>query len=392
MKKVFLVSLCLILTLGFVLAGCSSPPASTQPPATSAPPASTSSAPAAAPITVSFANPMPQADLMSWLGTMKPLSEALDKRTNGRIKIDPHQAGSLMTFVQMPDAMATGLGDTGFLGTSLHPALFPSWLWVGVLDPSTDTLNPLTGTYVSEILFSEFPSFSNELAAKKMQLYFFDPTVVSSLIMKKATPRMADLAGKRLRVYAGEYHAKLHEMMGAIPMSTPWSEAYDNLDKGVVDGMLTTQIGMRDNKLYEPAKFLYTLGTGIQPKMNAAYLTIYQMDSWNKLPPDIKKIMLEEAKKIEVDYSIQLRDKLLPACLEDMKKGGLTISDFPKEDVAKWGVYAGTLYDTAAKAMDAKGAPGTQIIKRYLELTKMSEADLKVLYDKVWDKRIAALK
>ena len=64
-------------------------------------------------------------------------------------------------------------------------------------------------------------------------------TNANAFIMRVETPRLADLKGKRLRVWAGEFQAMLYELFGATGMTVSFAEVYEGLDKGVYDGMTT---------------------------------------------------------------------------------------------------------------------------------------------------------
>lgn len=342
--------------------------------------------------TLKFANPMPASDKQGWLETVKPWGDAISERTGGKLKLKAFHSGALIRFAETPDSMEVGMADLAYFSTMFAPAYFPSWLFGGVLDPVTSPRSPLEGVMIANIMMDEFPSFQKELADKNMMVLMHNATALLSMISKKEIPGIADLNGKRVRIFAGEFHAELTKLQGASPVMTPWPDVYESLEKGIVDGMVTVTTGMRDLKLYEVASSLYLMKVSPESHwvapMNACYLTAFNLKNFKKLPADQRVIILEEAQKAEESYAVKAAEKLIPEALAEMKNGGIKIADWPKADVEKWGEIAQSVYDMASKKMVDKKLPGDKMIKRYLELTTTPSAELRTLYDKAWANRI----
>lgn len=342
--------------------------------------------------TLKFANPMPVSDKQGWLETIQPWAEAVKERTNGKLKIRAFHSGSLIKFASTPDSMEVGMADLAYFSTMFSPSYFPSWLFGGVLDPVTSPRNPLEGVMVANIMYDEFPSYGKELEAKNMMLLLHNATALLSMISNVEVNNMPALDGKRMRIFAGEFHAELTKLQGASPVMTPWPDVYESMDKKIVDCMVTVTTGMRDLKLFEVSKYLYLLKVSpdshwVAP-MNASYLTGFNLRTFKRLKVDQRVIILEEAKKAEEKYAVMAAEKLIPEALDEMKNGGMTISDWAKEDVVVWGDMSQKVYKMAIEKMNAKGLPGEQMVQRYLELTKLPSDELKTLNEKAWANRI----
>jgi len=339
-----------------------------------------------------YANPMPATDKQAWSMTLKVWGKAVEKRTEGKVKLKAFHSGQLIKFADTPLSMEAGMADLAYFSTMFAPAFFPSWLFGGILDPTTAPHTAFDGIMISHILYDEFPSFNEELKSKNMFVLLHNSTAPLTLISKKEIPSLADLKGKKVRIFAGEFHAELTKRQEASPVMTPWPEVYESLDKGIVDCMVTVTPAMRDLRLYEVASYLYTVGGGFLPPLNACYLTGFNLRTYEKLDPATRLVLLEEAKRVEREYAVMTQDDLYPGAIKEMGEKGIKVTDWPPEDVARWGKLAEPIYEMAAAKMNEKGLPGTAIVKRYLELTKMSSDELEKLYDKAWDHRFEAAK
>ncbi len=342
--------------------------------------------------TLKFANPMTGADKQGWLETIKPWGDAINERTKGALKVKAFHSGALSKFSDIPDAMEFGMADLAYFSTMFSPSYFPSWLFGGVLDPVTSPRSPFEGVMIAQIMFDEFPSFKEELLKKNMILLLHNSTALLSMISNTDIPDMASLNGKRMRIFAGEFHAELTRLQGASPVMTPWPDVYESMEKGIVDCMVTVTTGMRDLKLYEVSKFLYLMKSSpdshwVAP-MNASYLTGFNFKTFKKLPVEQRVIILEEAKKAEERYAILAAEKFIPEALKEMKDGGMEIAEWPRESVLTWGKMSQKVYQMAIDKMNANGLPGDQMVERYLELTKIPSNELKAMYDKAWANRI----
>ena len=338
-------------------------------------------------VRLKYANPMPATDKQAWSMTMKPWGDAVKARTKGQVKLKAFHSGQLIKFSDTPLSMEAGMADLAYFSTMFAPAFFPSWLFGGILDPTTAPRTAFDGIMVNYVLYDEFPCFNQEFASKNMFVLLHNSTAPLTLISKKEVPSLADLKGKKVRIFAGEFHAELTKLQGGTPIMTPWPEVYESLDKGIVDCMVTVTPAMRDLRLYEVAKYLYTLGGGFLSPLNACYVTGFNLKTFKKLDPATRRILLEEAKRVEREFATTTQNKLFPEAVKEMGDKGLKVTDWPAKDIVRWGELAAPIYQQAADKMNKAGLPGDAIVKRYLELTKMPSAELEKLYEKAWDNR-----
>jgi C4-dicarboxylate-binding protein DctP len=104
----------------------------------------------------------------------------------------------------------------------------------------------------------------------------------------------ADLKGLKIRCMEIPAHLETVKSFGSLPTPIPYTELYNALQTGVVDGQENSPMVMMDGSVYEVQKY-YTLdGHMISP----AYIAVNE--SWLKsLPADLQRIVLDGGKIAE---------------------------------------------------------------------------------------------
>jgi TRAP-type C4-dicarboxylate transport system substrate-binding protein len=106
------------------------------------------------------------------------------------------------------------------------------------------------------------------------------------VLTKKPINTLDDLKNVKIRVPEGEVPLRLFQMLGASPVSIPWTETYMAAKNNVVDGLEGVPLVLLNFKMYEVGKnvartrhVLATLNLVMSEK-------VYQ-----SLPPDVQKVI-----------------------------------------------------------------------------------------------------
>jgi C4-dicarboxylate-binding protein DctP len=106
--------------------------------------------------------------------------------------------------------------------------------------------------------------------------------------------------------------------VGAIPQVMAFSEVYQALQTGVVDGTENTPSNIYTQKTYEPQKYLTETNHGY-----IGYVVIANKKFWDGLPADIRTT-LEGAMKDTTKYANEIAKKENDDALEAVRKSGKT--------------------------------------------------------------------
>ena len=137
---------------------------------------------------------------------------------------------------------------------------------------------------------------------KLLGIYPFGPQVV---FCKVAITGLADLKGKKVRVY-DQSLAKFIEKLGGIPVTIPFGETQQALERGVTDCAITGPSSA--NSAGWPEVTTHFMPIGFQIALNAYAMSL---PKWNALPADQKAKMESAFKKYEAEvwaYSRELFD------------------------------------------------------------------------------------
>ena len=106
--------------------------------------------------------------------------------------------------------------------------------------------------------------------------------------------------------------------LGALPQVLAFSEVYQALQTGVVDGTENPPSNMYTQKMYEVQKYATLTNHGY-----LGYALIVNKKFWDGLPPDIRS-QLEKAVTEATAYTNEIAQKENDEALEAMKKTGKT--------------------------------------------------------------------
>lgn len=129
---------------------------------------------------------------------------------------------------------------------------------------------------------------------------------------------VADFKGLKMRVQSSKVLEAQMRALGAIPQSMPFSEVYQGLQTGVVDGTENPPSNMYTQKMFEVQKYGNVSYHGY-----LGYAVIANKSFWDGLPADIRT-QLEKALKEASDYNNEIAKKDNDDALAAMKAAGKT--------------------------------------------------------------------
>jgi C4-dicarboxylate-binding protein DctP len=143
----------------------------------------------------------------------------------------------------------------------------------------------------------------------------------SAVLMTKARPvrNVDDLKGLRMRASAGQVQIRTFELMGVSSIQLPFPDVPSSLERGVIDGLVSTPAVAASAKLGEVAKYVTWTRHQLFPPVvvvNAAW--------WNALPPDVRSA-IQNAMPGFVKDSRRINLAAETEALDALRKQGATV-------------------------------------------------------------------
>ena len=136
----------------------------------------------------------------------------------------------------------------------------------------------------------------------------------------------ADLKGKKIRIQSSKVLEEMIRSVGGLPQVMAFSEVYQGLQTGVVDGADNPISNFYTQKMHEVQKYLTLTNHGY-----LGYAVIVNKKFWEGLPADVRG-QLEQAMKEATAYANKIAQEENDFALEGVKKSGKTTIYTPTKE------------------------------------------------------------
>jgi C4-dicarboxylate-binding protein DctP len=141
----------------------------------------------------------------------------------------------------------------------------------------------------------------------------------------------ADLKGQKLRIQSSKVLDAQMRALGASPQVLAFSEVYQAMQTGVVDGGENTPSNIYTQKMHEVQKHLTVSDHGY-----IGYAVITNKKFWEGLPADVRG-QLEGAMKEATIYANKIAQQENDEALEGIRKAGKTeVYKLSPQEKAEW--------------------------------------------------------
>jgi C4-dicarboxylate-binding protein DctP len=308
---------------------------------------------AADPIIIKFSHVV-SPDTPKGKGSEK-FKQLAEKYTQGRVKVEIYPNSQL--FKDKEEVEALQLGAVQMLAPSLAKFGPLGVKEFEVFDlpyilPDKAALRKVTGGELGKRLFAKL-----ETKGITGLAYWDNGFKVMSANRPLRMP--ADFQGLKMRIQSSKVLEAQMRALGAIPQVLAFSEVYQALQTGVVDGTENTPSNEYTQKMHEVQKYTTNSGHGY-----IGYAVITNKKFWADLPADIRT-QLEKAMAEATAYSNDIAQKENDDAMEAMRKSGKTeIIELTAEQKAAWRKALEPVYKEMASRV------GQDVIDEFQKETK----------------------
>jgi TRAP-type C4-dicarboxylate transport system substrate-binding protein len=273
----------------------------------------------------------------------------VEKRTNGKVKIQYFAGGSLLKAPAIYNGVVTGIADIGFAHIEYTPGRFP-------VTAACELPLRYPSAWVSNQVANDFYNTFKPKEWDKVQVLWMHASNPNVMITsKKPVSKLEDLKGLRIR--APGVVGYTVSALGATPTSTPMMEVYDAMSKGVIDGVNTPLETLKSFRFAEVVK--YTTASWQVGNVYAFYVAMNK-NSYKKLPPDLKETF--DTICGEFKERIALMWNLIDAEGKEFAiKKGVEIIELSPQEEARWMNATAPVVENYVKEMVGKGYPEAEV-------------------------------
>ena len=277
-----------------------------------------------------------------------PMMEEVKKKSGGKMAYTMYAGAALGKGPDHFDIVAKGLSDMGYFTATWTPGRFPLTdvlslaVWVDGKDVAADIGNAV----YNRVLKDEF---------KNVKVLELNGCIQSFIWTKKPVSRMADLKGMKLRSPGG-HQTNYIKSLGAEPIFMPLGDVYLAMETGTVDGIVTCPPLILAYKLHEVAKHATVLTFGCVSEG-----TVMNLNSWNKLPDDQKKVVEAVCTNPFKATGGLTRDDY-KIIMSDISKAGVKLIELPQTEAEQWYEKFREVTRKWVADLEAKGLPAKKAV------------------------------
>jgi len=215
------------------------------------------------------------------------MKKEIEAKTNGRIKVGVFPAAQLGKIPRQIEAIQLGTQEVFMIPPGFFIGIDKRFMVTDAPGMFTDEKHATRAVNQPEF-FNTFSQMGANKGFVLMSMWGCGGTSIATL---KPFKKLADLKGRKIRVLATPLERAVIGSLGATGVPIPYSEVLPSLQRKTIDGVRSSIGVMHPSKFWTVAKSITLTG------MAQITCGSFTSTAWlNKLPSDLKKIVMDVAK------------------------------------------------------------------------------------------------
>jgi len=249
----------------------------------------------------------------------------IKKRTNGKFDIEVFPASRLGNENQLDEGLGHGTVDIVYAGINFVAATYPPLGISGAPFMLRDFEH--WKAYRASKLFADLAKgYEDKTGRKIVALTYYGQRHVTA---NKPIKRPEDMKGMRLRVPPVSLALMFTQSVGAVATPIAFSNVYDALQQGLVDGQENPLPTIMAKKFYEVQSHIILTG-----HITESMVTVIGSHLWHKLTPDEQKLFADTLKEAaaKATEAIEASERVLAGQLKNL---GMSVIEPDREAFRK---------------------------------------------------------
>lgn len=281
-----------------------------------------------------------------WHKAAEKFKEELEKRSNGRMKMEIYPSGQLGNEADMVQQIVSGSVDFGFITAaymSSRSDAFSAW-FAPYAFKDLQAANEARKTDIAKKILATL----DDQGLRGLDYFFAGQRVM--LFKDREVQKPEDMKGLKFRVTPSPPLQDWYKSLGASPESISLPEVYAAVQTGVIDGMDMDLDATITSKYYEVTKYGAVTNHMVWPA-----IAMINKATYDKMPDEDKKI-IEESIQAAAEYSVTTRAAQEEEFKKQLSDAGMKIYEIDQ-----------ALFASYIKQFDDKYGPANPLIKEFIE-------------------------
>jgi TRAP-type transport system periplasmic protein len=283
---------------------------------------------------------------------MEKFAEIVEKNSGGKMKVQVFPGGALGSDQANVSALQGGTLEMASMNSGIFASLVKDF---AIYDFPFLFGNPKEADAVVDGPFGQ--GLHKKLEEKGLVgLAYYELGFRELTNSKRPINKVEDIAGLKLRVIPNPINVDWVKALGANPTPLPFPELYAALEQGAVDGQENPVATIKGAKLNEVQKYMTLTNHQYNPQS-----VVISKKFWDSLSAPEQKV-LQAAAVESAGYQRTQSRAQLQSGLEDLKKGGMQVTELSAAEVTKLrekmkpviDKHAASVGDATVKAMMAE--------------------------------------
>ncbi|WP_251978338.1 TRAP transporter substrate-binding protein DctP [Salinicola avicenniae] len=255
--------------------------------------------------------------------------DALASVSGGELKVVPYWGASVLKGDETLGGVKNGVADMGFINLNYYPNQL-------LLNGAFQLFPEGPGSYAGKMqayhdIYDQVPALREEFSRQGQKIVYLYPYLPYAGVFNEPVTSFEDFEGLRIRA-SSQWVLNLLGGLGATPVSVPWSDTYQSLQSGAIDGVFTNYDSLSRTGMDEVApNILTTQRLWVASPM---VITLNQQ-KWASLSEQEKAWFQEAAAKAEQtfgDYYANEFDRIST----QQQDAGYTVTAASEEDIERF--------------------------------------------------------
>ncbi len=219
-----------------------------------------------------------------------PFIERVTKETNGELTYKMYAGGALLGGKNMVSGLADGVADIGQIVFGYYPAEFPYASLIADM-AIYGKYAPAVAAAVTEFNFNHCAGCLEDYKRNGLVVLGSTSTSAYQLLAKEDVSNVESLKGKKIRT-AGALWSRWATSVGAVPVSAPSSEMYEQMSRGQVEIAIQPTGALKSHSIWDVGKDVVMLDLGTYPSWG---IFSFSAKHWASLSNEHRTILMKNA-------------------------------------------------------------------------------------------------